>query len=83
MKPKKKEIILACSPGSARPGQLIFGVIAGTGLPRIQDCSRLSGAWTWDYSEKITDEDWEKILPILKERIVQLFKDNTIRYGSW
>lgn len=78
----EQTIELDCPPGSPRPGDLIAGVIEGTGLPLREDVSRLFGMWTWDYSD-IPEEVWLKAKPILEERIAALFTAGTIRYGSW
>jgi hypothetical protein len=77
-----KTIELDCPPGSPRPGDLIDGVIEGTGLAKKARSGAFFGNWTWDYSE-VSDEDWKAIQPILKERIVALHNAGIIRYGSW
>ena len=68
--------------GSPRPGDLIQGVIAGTGLPLRNTSSRCFGNWTYDYSD-IAQEVWDKIKPILRDRITSLYERGVIRYGSW
>jgi hypothetical protein len=75
-------IELDCPPGALRPGDLIEGVIKGTGLPRRKDISRFFGQWTWDYSD-IPEDKWKAIQPKLKERIEALYHRGVIRYGSW
>lgn len=77
-----KTIELDCTPGDPRPGDLISGVIEGTGLVQKETCSRFFGNWTWDYKE-VSDEEWSIIRPILKERITKLYNNGMIRYGSW
>jgi len=77
-----KTIELDCRPGYPRPSDLIDGVIEGTGLVKKNAKSTLFGCWTWDYSE-VSDPDWQKIQPILEERIDKLYKIGKIRYGSW
>lgn len=57
-------------------------MIEGTGLAEKETESRLFGNWRWDYSE-VSDEDWEKVRPTLKERIKRLHDNGIIRYGSW
>ena len=79
---KAQTIELDCPPGSPRPGDLIYGVIAGTGLPERHSVSRLMGNWTWDYND-IPIEKWEAIQPTLIERITKLYNSGRIRYGSW
>ena len=75
-------IELDCWPGFPRPGDLIAGVIEGTGLPTREDCGRCFGEWTWDYND-IPEETWKKAQPILKERISALYDKGQIRYGAW
>jgi hypothetical protein len=75
-------IELDCPPGSPRPGDLIAGVIEGTGLVLKEPVSKLFGEWTWSYQD-VSCEDWDKIQPILKERITTLYESGRIRYGSW
>lgn len=78
----KQTIELDCPPGYPRPGDLIDGVIEGTGLPKRKSVSRLFGEWTWDYND-IPEETWQKSKPILEERITKLYNEGIIRYGSW
>ena len=77
-------IELDCPPLTPRPGTYIAGVIEGTGLevrePIIGPAS--FGNWTWDYSD-VPEEEWKKIQPILQERIAALYRNGSIRYGSW
>ena len=75
-------IELDCPPGSMRPGDLIEGVIAGTGLSVREPIAMIFGEWTWDYGDVPADE-WAKMKPTLKERITALYYDGFIRYGSW
>jgi len=78
----EKSIELDCAPGSPRPGDLIGGVIEGTGLPKKETVSRFFGNWMWTYNE-IADEEWKRIQPIVKERVTDLYNRGLIRYGSW
>lgn len=75
-------IELDCPPGSPRPGDLIAQVIAGTGLPLREDCMRCFGNWKWSYDD-VSCEEWDRIQPIIKERITALYNSGRIRYGSW
>jgi len=75
-------IELDCPPFYPRPGDLIAGVIEGTGLVLKEDVSKVFGNWKWDYSE-VSCEEWDKIQPVLKERITKLYESGRIRYGSW
>lgn len=78
----EQSIELDCQPGNPRPGDLIEAVIADTGLPKRETVSRVFGNWKWDYSD-IPAEQWEKVKPILKERVTKLYNSGVIRYGSW
>ena len=78
----EQSIELDCPPGDPRPGDLIAGVIEGTGLELKETCMRLFGNWKWDYSE-VSAEEWARIQPVLKERITKLHNAGRIRYGSW
>jgi len=75
-------IEIDCPPGRPRPGDLIAGVIKGTGLEPRKTASRLFGNWTWDYND-IPPEKWKEIQPILKERLCKLYDDGVVRYCSW
>jgi len=81
-KHKEHTIELDCPPGYPRPGDLIADVIKDTGLPVREAESMFFGNWTWRYDD-IDCETWDKIRPILKERIGKLFNTGVIRYGSW
>lgn len=78
----EQTIELDCSPGYPRPDDLIDWVIEGTNLPKRETVSRIFGNYTWDYGD-IPKEEWKKIQPILKVRIIKLYNNGTIRYGSW
>jgi hypothetical protein len=75
-------IELDCAPGMTRPGDLIAGVIEGTGLPEREACSKFFGNWTWDYSD-IPADVWEATKQVRKERVTALYHQGMIRYGSW
>ncbi len=75
-------IELDCPPGTTRPGDLIHGVIEGTGLETREAVTKIFGEWTWDYND-LSPEKWAKAQPILKERITALYNSGRIRWGSW
>lgn len=75
-------IELDCAPGGLRPGDLINGVIEGTGLESREPVGKLFGNWTWDYSD-VPAETWKQVQPVLKQRITALYNAGDIRYGSW
>lgn len=75
-------IELDCPPGFPRPGDLIDGVLEGTGLTAGETVSRIFGNWTWQFD--IPKEEWERdIAPKIKPRIEALYREGVIRYGSW
>jgi len=79
---RDQTIELDCPPGGLRPGDLIGGVIEGTGLPKREDCSRFFGHWVWDYND-IPEDQWMEVNPIIEKRITALYNAGRIRYGSW
>jgi len=79
---KTQTVELDCQPGQPRPGDLIEGVIEGTGLPLKEAASKFFGNWTWDFND-IPKEVFDKAKPIMKERITALYHSGVIRYGSW
>jgi len=74
-------IELDCAPGATRPGDLIDGVIEGTGLKLDPPVSRCFGEWTWEFD--VEPEVWQKVQITLQFRITKLYKQGRIRYGSW
>jgi hypothetical protein len=78
----KHTIELDCFPGFNRPGNFIDQIIEGTGLPQKEPVSKFFGNWIWDYSE-VSKIEWNKIRPILRQRITELYDLKIIRYGSW
>lgn len=82
MKGNVQTIELDCPPGGIRPGDLIDGVIEGTGLPKKKPDAMFMGEWTWVY--EMSQEEWEsKIQPVIKPRIEALYYAGRIRWGSW
>lgn len=82
MNRKQQTIELDCPPGNPRPGDLIKGVIEGTGLELRESIGRCFGNWTWDYND-VPQEQWEKAKETLRKRITKLYEQGFIRYGSW
>ena len=75
-------IELDCAPFGPRPGDYFPGVIEGTSLVTKEPENKCFGNWTWNYNE-VSCEAWEKVRPLLKERITKLYKSGSIRSGSW
>ena len=78
----EKTIEIDCAAGTARPDTYIEGVIEGTGLALKNPKDKFFGNWVWDYSE-VTDEEWLRIQPTIRDRITTLYAQGAIRYGSW
>lgn len=84
MSEKTYTIELDCAPGYIRPGDLLSGVLEGTGitLDPKKPQSMFFGNWEW----RIPDEQIETYLKVrdtIKERITKLYNNGDIRYGSW
>jgi hypothetical protein len=75
-------IELDCPPMQPRPDTYISGVIKDTGLPERKPSSCCFGEWTWDYSD-ISAVEWQRVLPIIEQRIISLYESKCIRYGAW
>lgn len=78
----EQTIELDCAPFMPRPADLLTGVLKDTGLSEREPVSKFFGNWKWDYSD-IPTEQWLAVKPILRERIIQLYNNGWIRYGSW
>ena len=74
----EKIIGLDCHPGNPRPDDLLPQVIKRL-LPIKKPVSKLFGAFEWDYSEEVSDEQWRNIQPVLKKRIAALYRKRIIR----
>lgn len=74
-------IQLDCAPGYPRPGDLINGVVEGTGLV-VKPVTPFFGLAT--YSFDVPRDVWERdIQPVIIPRITALYNSGSIRYGSW
>lgn len=85
---KKLSIVLGCAPGLPRPGDFIGAVVDGTILAGTDAAnpdntvSRSFGDWTWEFDVPL--DVWERdIEPVIKRRIVALYKNGSIRCGAW
>lgn len=77
-------IELDCPPGSLRPGDLLPGVLEGTGIEpeQLQLISTFFGNWTWRVPQECEAQyglNQDKV----KARITALYYAGRIRYGSW
>lgn len=80
--PPVTTIELDCPPGDPRPGDLIVAVIKGTGLPEQEPILKFFGCWTWQYD--VPRDEWvQRIRPVIRVRIEDLYRQGVIRYGSW
>jgi hypothetical protein len=79
-------IELDCPPGSPRPGDLFPIVIEDTGLSEedFSEPSMLFGNWCWVLNEDPKKEQiFQNMREVIKERVVGLYNEGAIRYGSW
>lgn len=78
--PTEQEVHIECPPREPRPGDLIAGIIKGTGLPLREDVAefRLFSHWKWEYHD-IPRENWEAAVPIMFRRLKRLYKKQAIR----
>jgi hypothetical protein len=75
-------IDLDCPPGDPRPGDLIEGVLEGTGLVAGEPVSKVFGNWCWEFD--VPRAEWEeRVQPVIRPRIEALYHRRVIRYGSW
>ena len=51
-------IELDCPPGNPRPGDLIEGVLEGTGLAPGETVARVFGCWVWSFD--MPEKEWEE-----------------------
>lgn len=78
-------IEIDCAPGMPRPDEHLPGILKDTCLEAYshkEPISKFFGNWMWDFSE-INPECWESCKPLIKERIIKLYNNGWIRYGSW
>ena len=78
----KQIVVLECAPGEPCPGDLIEGVLEGTGLEVRKPVLVTEVHWRWDYDD-VPEEHWQEIQPILKQRIEALYHQGVIRAGAW
>lgn len=73
---------LDCYPGAPRPGDLIAGVLEGTGLVADPDVTPFFGNAVYRFD--IPRDVWERdIQPVIRPRIIALYHAGLIRHGSW
>lgn len=77
-----QQIEIDCAPGPVRPDAFYVNTIVGTGLPFREPTCKVFGCWTWDYSD-LPLEVWERVTPILKERLTAFYLKGAIRFASW
>ena len=77
-----QKIELDCSPFAPRPDTLLAFAIRETPLEIVPPLSKMLGCWEFDYSH-IDAQTWEESQNKLRENITLLFKQGSIRYGSW
>jgi hypothetical protein len=77
----KRTIEIDCPPGHPRPGDLIDGVLEGTGLEAGDTVARVFGNWVWAF--EADDASWEAVQAIVAPRLEALYHQGVIRYASW
>lgn len=80
-------IELDCPPGGIRPADLIEGVLKDTGL-LVEDFDTgvpFFGHQTWTLKESVGKDELFKMhkYSTIKPRVVALYNDGFIRFGSW
>lgn len=78
-------IELDCPPGHPRPGDLIEGVIEGTGLTLddLETSNPFFGHQTWVVKPDAEAKYMEHKEKTIKPRVIELYNSGVIRYGSW
>jgi hypothetical protein len=79
---ESQEIVLDCEPGIVRPGDLLPGILEGTGIEPVEASSKLFGAWTFNF-DHVEKSVWETNKQTFEKRIKQIFDQGLIRYASW
>lgn len=78
------EIGIDCPPGDPRPGDLLSGVLEGSGLAPadFEEPSTLFGAWTWQLKRSPEREElFISRKPLFQTRLEVLLAAGTIRGG--
>jgi len=77
-------IALGCQPGSPRPGDLLPGVLEGTGvtIDPTNTILRFFGDWEWAVPEDQT-QTYERARETIQQRIKALYESGLVRWGSW
>ena len=80
----KYTIELECPTGEPRPGDLLPGVLEGTGITINPEDTfvRLFGRWGWNVPDEQVDL-YESVRSTVKDRIAKLYDAQVIRAGSW
>ena len=80
-------IELDCPPGTPRPNDLIAGVLAETGF-EVEDFETgppFFGHQVWILKESADKDALFTAIrrEVIKDRVVKLYNDGIIRYGTW
>ena len=76
------DITLDCAPGGPRPGDLLPGILAGTGIVLGAPISKFFGAWTWAVpADQVAL--YRQHESLIGERITELYNSGRIRYADW
>ena len=84
MDEERYTIELDCWPGPTRPGDLLPGVLKGTGveIDPNETTSRVFGNWEWEVPVDQV-EAFKAARETIASRIKELHEYDSIRYGSW
>ena len=61
-----------------QPQDLIFDLIRGTSLPRVE-AKNIQNCFKWDYPDNA--EEWDQFRKLIQENIQKLVEDEFIFYG--
>lgn len=78
---KDQRIEMDCAPGGPRPGDLLPGLLEGTGLKPKKPSGMFFGNWRWGY--RVPDSEAKRVKALIKRRITKMYERGTIRYGAW
>ncbi len=80
-----QSITLDCAPGGTRPGDLIAGVLADTGLTEadFSTGTPFFGEQVWTLKDPAKEPTFLVAQATYKERVTALYHAGAIRYGDW
>jgi len=78
-------INLDCPPGATRPDDILIYAIKDTGLDVIDFTvtSKLFGNWSFELTDVSKKKIYKDNIATIEKNIILLYKNGSIRYGSW